>query len=322
MAERHLQRLLSKLLIAGAFLALVGSSRPELPDRSPLPERRAAIRFEALKLPPNIAVSGVTVTGVWKVTADDPRLAGLSGLAVLDRDMLVAVTDSGVLIDLPKPGAGRTARFRDLIGGPGFATFKKYRDAEALLLVRDPAAPQTLGYEVAFEHRHSRFLYDRDARQVASERLPDVGWAPNTGVEAMVIDPDGPRRLMLGEAGRNLFIEDRTSLRLAPLEGATGRIADATRLPDGRILVSMREFGLLGITNRFAWLERSGNGYRLRTFGKLWLGPIDNVEGLAAEPGPDGRTIVWAVTDNDGWRRGLLIRMELDTTKAPATTGA
>jgi hypothetical protein len=46
------------------------------------------------------------------------------------------------------------------------------------------------------------------------------------------------------------------------------------------------------------------------------------VEGLAAEVGSDGRTILWAVTDNDGWRRTLLLRMTLDTTKAPAKTGA
>ena len=67
---------------------------------------------------------------------------------------------------------------------------------------------------------------------------------------------------------------------------------------------------------------RDRGGYRLQPFATLPLGPFDNVEGLAAEVGSDGRTILWAVTDNDGWRRTLLLRMTLDTTKAPAKTGA
>ena len=84
----------------------------------------------------------------------------------------------------------------------------------------------------------------------------------------------------------------------------------------------MREIGLLGLTNKLAWLERSRRGYRLRNFATLRLGPLDNVEGLAVEPGAGGRTILWAVTDNDGWRRTLLIRLELNARKAPAEAGA
>ena len=99
-------------------------------------------------------------------------------------------------------------------------------------------------------------------------------------------------------------------------------MADGVRLTDGRIVVAVREIGLAGLTNRLAWLERTRAGYRLRNFAALPLGPADNIDGLAAEVGPDGGTILWAVTDNDGWRRTALLRLTLDTAKAPTEAGA
>ena len=40
------------------------------------------------------------------------------------------------------------------------------------------------------------------------------------------------------------------------------------------------------------------------------------------EPLADGRTRLLAITDSDGWRRTVLLRMTLYTTKAPAEAGA
>jgi hypothetical protein len=320
MAERRLQPRFSKWLIVGAFLMVAGDSRPELPDREPMPERVAIVQFEPLSLGRNIA-PGVTLTGAWRLHSAEPRFAGLSGLALSGTGALFAVTDSGVLVDLPKPGARAFARFRDLLGGPGYATFKKYRDAEALRIPIDPKAPDMMGFEVSFEHRHSLYGYSSDGWRVWSERLPDAGWKANRGAEAMVFDPSGPWRLLLGEEGRNLLVQTHGRTTIRPLTGATGGITEATRLPDGRMVATVREIGLLGLTNRLAWLERSGAGYRLRNFATLSLGPLDNVEGLAAEPRPDGGTILWAVTDNDGWRRTLLLKLEFEAV-APATAPA
>ena len=74
-------------------------------------------------------------------------------------------------------------------------------------------------------------------------------------------------------------------LKQLPLSSATGGVADAVRLPDGRILVAVREIGLTGLTNKLAWLARTRGGYRLRNFATLPLGAFDNVEGLAQPRG-------------------------------------
>lgn len=317
MAEWRLQRLFSKLLIAGAFLLLGSDVRGEWPDRVPRPPRLASLAFEPLKLPREVG-GGIRLTGAWRLQADDDRVFGLSGLAVLPSGRLQALTDSGVLVTFDPPGGARRASVSELPAGPGYPTFKRFRDSEALQV--EPNGDRL----IAFENQHSLWRYPAagGARQVRIA-LPSTGWKKNTGIEAIVRERPGGALLLLQEGGRQLFRYSGSPIsRSLPLEGATGGVADAVLLPDGRIIVAVREIDLLGLTDRLAWLERSGTGYRLRNVATLPLGPVDNVEGLATELLPNGRTRLWAVTDNDGWRRTLLLQMELDTTKAPATTGA
>ncbi len=319
MPEWRLQRLFSKLLIAGAFLLVGSDSRTEWPDRVPQPERVARLTLEPLELRGE-AGGQVTITDAWTLTADDVRVMGLSALAVLPDRRLQALSDSGALVTFARPGSGASpAAVSDLPDGPGYPTFKKYRDSEAMIV-----DPDGRGRLVAFESRHSLWRFNSNA---GAKRLPVVlpsaRWSRNKGIEAMVEERSGGALLLLHEGGRfALRVGDSSRPEQVPLAGATGGIADAVRLPNGRIVVAVREIGLLGLTNKLAWLERLGRGYRLRNFATLPLGPFDNVEGLAAEREPDGRTILWAVTDNDGWRRTLLLRMTLDTTKAPARAGA
>ncbi|MCW3797949.1 esterase-like activity of phytase family protein [Sphingomonas sp. BN140010] len=303
--ERGVKRTFSLLarlcLICLCFLVLARDVREQAPDRVPEAARLAGIRFQPLAL---TGGSGgeVRLVGAWKVSADDPRLAGLSALAVQPGGLL-ALADSGWLVDLPRPGAGAVARFRDLPAGPGPGTFKKNRDSEALAATGD-------GWWVTFEYRHSLWRFTPDwgsGRQLASLRR--FHWPVNMGVEAIVRTADG-RWLLLPENGRYVLEATGTGLRRRTITGATGGIADATRLPDGRVVVAVREIGW-GIANRLAWLEAAGADFRLRPFARLPLGWLDNVEGLAAEPLPGGRTRLWAITDNDGWRRTLLLELEV-----------
>ncbi|WP_344705379.1 esterase-like activity of phytase family protein [Sphingomonas swuensis] len=309
-----MQSLLSKLLIALAFSLLAADSRSGWPDRVPSPAGVAAVRYspaggEARDGP-------VRITGIWRVEAADGRFAGLSALVAVPGRRLQALTDSGVLVDLPRPGEGNTARLSDLPAGPGYPTFKRYRDSEAMLLDRNGG-----GRWVSFENRHGLWRFEADGRGREVMSLRGRGWTANGGIEAMVEDPADGALLLIPE-DRRVVVRMKNGVGEVPLGGATGGIADAVRLPDGRMVVAVREIGLLGIRNRLAWLRRGGLGYRLTPFATLPLGPLDNVEGLAADPGSLGGTRIWAVTDNDGWRRTLLLRMELDTTKAPAKAGA
>src|SRR5690606_15457194 len=111
---------------------------------------------------------------------------GISALAS-DRGRLLALTDSGTLVRLPRPGQGNRASLRDLPSGPGNPGFKRNRDSEAL--ARDPAGR---GWWVAFEQWHQLWLFDAGFDRVLG-RI-DLGrgrWRANRGVEAMAADPAG-----------------------------------------------------------------------------------------------------------------------------------
>jgi hypothetical protein len=315
-AEWRWQPLFIKLLILCAFLLLGSDSRLQLPDRKPRPDRVAALRLEPLRLAP-ITGQAITVTDAWQLSADDRRIAGLSALAVLPDGRLQALSDSGVLVTFAGRGGTSRALVSELGDGPGYPTFKKYRDAEAMVVDADGGRRF-----VTFEYQHSLWRFTEEGRgKRVPVQLPSARWKKNSGIEAMVGGAaDG--LLLFHEGGRELFrIAASATLSRLPLAGATGAPADAARLPDGRVMVAIREIGPLGLSNRLAWLERAQRGYRLRNFAILPLGQLDNVEGLAAEPMAGGGTRLWAITDNDGWRRTLLLRMELDP-PASAEVGA
>ncbi|GAA4032360.1 hypothetical protein GCM10022281_10020 [Sphingomonas rosea] len=301
---QHLFRLL-RLPAALATLLMVailhGDGIDSSPDRVPAPPSMAAIHYTPIPLPALGGPTGWRVTGAWKVSGTEPRLAGLSGLLIGDSGHLLAISDSGVLVTLPKPGSKGPGRFADLPDGPGVPTFRRFRDSEAI-------ARQGAQTWVTFENRHSLWIYGGGPpRRLA---LPAQGWKRNAGVEAMVFTRAG--LLMLPEESDSALLY-RGGRRFASLSlaGRTGGIADATRLPDGRVIVAVREVTALGLRNRLALLERDGAGLRLRRIARLSLGPFDNVEGLAAERLADGATRLWAVTDNDGWRRTLLLRIDI-----------
>jgi hypothetical protein len=311
-AERRLQhsfRLVMALcLILLIFLPLRGDIRDEGPDRVPGPEREAKVRYEPLSLDRG-TIGPLKLAGAWRVEIDEPRAFGLSALAVTSTGLL-ALTDSGVLIELPRPGTARVARLRELPDGPGWPTYRRFRDSESLAF--DSARN---GWWVGFENRHSLWFYDRQFRRALTSRWLTFNWPLNKGLEGLTLNRGEP--LLLPESGQLVLQMTSRGLRRMPLTGARGNIADALQLPNGRTIVSQRQIGLSGITNRLGWLERTKVGYQVRSFATLPLGPLDNVEGLAAERLPSGTTRVWAVTDNDGWRRTVLLAFDLPKQQKP-----
>ena len=312
-AERRWQPLfIFKLLISLGFTLIAtallrGDRRDDFPDRVPAPPRAMVVKATPLHLgwqaPP-----GWRLTGSWTLAGPDPRFAGLSALRLLPDGRLLALTDSAVLVAIPRPGEGERAVLRDLPDGPGYPTFRRFRDSEAMLVHGGRLL-------VAYENRHSLWSYGGDGNTHGA--LPGERWKRNAGVEAMVMLRDG-LLLLPEESDKALLLGPTGDRQWLKLQGRTGGIADAAALPDGRVVVAVREITWRGIRNRLALLGRSQDGLHLRTVATLPLGPVDNVEGLAAEPLPGGRIRLWAVTDNDGWRRTILLRLELDTPKAPA----
>lgn len=291
-AERRLQPSFRKSLIFSGLLAssiLAAHAHFDVPtSRQPRAPALAAVRYQVDRTFRG-SVGKFRVAGSWIVSVDDPRFGGVSGLA-LDGDRLLAVTDSGVVVRLPKPGAGSSAEIRDLPDGPGDPRFKRNRDGEAL--AADPAGR---GWWVAFENRHSLWLYDRGFRRALRRvDLGRLGLRANRGVEGLV-----------GSGGNRLFLF-REWGGLLPV--GTG-VSDAAFGPDGALWLTTRSFGLNGVVNR---LGRYAEG-RVIDAVVLPLGPLDNVEGIAAEASGSGEIRLWLITDNDfsATRPTRLIALEM-----------
>lgn len=290
-------------LVIGARYAMSG-----LPDRTPRAEAVTAVIFTPVRLGADGASLGIAA---WRIESREPRLGGLSALAV-DGGELVALSDSGVVVRMPRPGsATSSASFRDLPGGPGQPNRKSRRDSEALARLADG------DWLVAFENRDQIWRYDaafRSGRRVVL--FSDQGWPTNRGIEAMALDRDGG--LLVIPEGRGLLVAVGDRVETRPLASGGWAASDAARLPDGRIMLLLRRITVSGFRNAIGELVRGKAGWRIAVRAELPLGPLDNAEGLAAEPLPAGGTRLWIVTDNDfaGYRRTLLLAVDLPAHRA------
>jgi len=234
------------------------------PSRWPGPDRTVSGRA--------IEVEVGAELRAWRLSAPDRRFGGLSALAV-ERGELIALTASGVVVRFAPPGAGQQLRItlHDLPGGPGNPLRKSARDSEALL-----ADPAGRGWWVGFENRHSLWLFDRTLGRVLAQRRLDVDWSSNRGAEAIVA----------GDAGVMVLPENGGAVVGGAMTAPAGT-ADATRLADGRLVLLIRRPGLSGFDNQL-WIG-AGAGKPARRIA-LDVGALDNMEGIAAAPLPNGGT--------------------------------
>ncbi len=282
-----MSKLFSGLAVAIPIFAWAAWLKAQ-PSRWPGPDRTVEGRAD-------IVAAGGGMKA-WQLTAPDRRFGGLSALAV-DRGELLALTDSGVAVRFAPPRSGELVRFalHDLPGGPGSRLRKARRDSESLLADRDAR-----GWWVGFETRHSLWLFDPHFTRVLATRWLDVDWPANRGGEALVGGAKG-EVMVLPEGG-------------GPAAGgkfdAPASTSDATRLSDGRQVLLLRRPSLSGFDNRL-WIS-AGAGKPARRIA-LNLGALDNMEGIAAAPRPDGGTRLWIVSDDNfrPWMRTLLVALDL-----------
>ncbi len=290
--EWRLQPMFSKSsLVSSLALALpifvVAQWHEGQPSRWPGPDRVVSGRAVSVAVSPELRA--------WRLSAPDPRFGGLSALGI-ERGELVALTDSGVVVRFAPPGTGEHLQIalQDLPDGPGSPLRKSGRDSESLLADRGGR-----GWWVGFENRHSLWLFDREFGRVLAKRVLDVNWRANRGGEALVEGATGV--MVLPEGGGVAVGGDM----VAPAWNS-----DATRLRDGRLVLLIRRPGLGGFDNQ-VWIA-SGAGKPARRIA-LDLGMLDNMEGIAAAPLPDGGTRLWIVSDDNfrPWMRTLLLALDL-----------
>lgn len=270
----------------------------------------------------------VELTGVWHLTSQNDDFGSYSALLALDDGQFWAASDTGRLLRFPMPGhegpmaierfAGRTVLKKELI------------DIESL--TREPDTGRIwIGYEGTNSiERMEGDLTDGKLVKPAGMR----GWSSNSGPEAMVRLKNG-HFIVISEGRESYWDSDYPALlfegdpinapgvrnfSFEPPEGY--RPVDMAQMPDGRVLILVREF-VLGAPPTFnvklvaadpAEIE-ANTVWRGREVASISSPELeDNYEGLAILPREDGTLDLWLISDdnNTTFQRTLLLKLNWD----------
>jgi len=260
--------------------------------------------------------------GLW-LRSSDPRFGGLSDLRIgEDGARLIAVSDCG---------RGFTAALRydaagDLVGlgsphlvdlaGPGGRALERSEiDAEALAL------DESGGLLVGFEGKPRIWRYaDRPAFGgiPVPQPVPLLDACPATrGLETIASLGDGRLLLVCEGQGRDpgscpawIGAGDAWVERAYPLDASATGLGEAFHptsaavLPDGDVLVLERRFPPIGARLvRLSRADLDGTAHALSPRVVAVLEPpvtLDNFEGLSVRTGPEGETLVYLLSDDNG----------------------
>lgn len=325
---RTARRLLAGLLL---IAVLPVSFLREAPPPSDYTQR---IAITPVPLPPAAAskphLGAFRLEGVWRITSRNPMFGSYSTLTRLSDGRFLAVSDSGYALRFSAPGeTRRPVRIDDL--GVRTSRLKKERDAEAAAY--DPATGRIW---IGWEGANAITRFSPDLGREASSRPPAMQrWSANSGAEAMARLADG-RFLVLAEGFTGMFEDREHPGLLFPgdptgsgrpirfrLKGAADfSPTDVAQLPDGRLLVLMRRavwpmpfrfVGRIELADPAA--IRPGATMTARTVAYLSSSlPVDNFEGIVAEPRADGKVTVWLISDDNNavTQRTLLWKLTVD----------
>ena len=274
-------------------------------------------------------VGRLTFMGGVHLTSPDPAFGGFSALAV-QGDRVTLLSDGGNVVRFRLASDGRVsdARFGNLPAGPGTGWRKTDRDSESLAI-----DSQTGTAWIGFERDNSIWRFSQGFERAEAQVRPAAmrRWWRNGGAETLVRRRDGSfvaieEEDSRGDGTRALLVWPRDptaqpdaamQLRYRPPAGYDP--ADATELPDGRLLVLNRWWGPpLHFAAVLTVIERSAlrpcavvSGTSIARLTEPLT--LDNYEGVAATV-EAGRTIVWLVSDDNRtpFERTLVMKFRLD----------
>lgn len=244
------------------------------------------------------------------------------------RQGLRLISDTGAVLDLPFPnGQNVTARLSELPKGCGNHWSKAEHDAEAT--TRDP---QTGRWWVTLERLNLICRVDAHGHVTSIARAAMASWTTPLGAESMVRLADG-RFLILAEGAPDstsvampLLIYDRDPIdpkaqlkRLSFAAPPGFRPADATQLPDGRILILLRDFEapitwrtrLVVVSQDQLVAGATVSGQEIARLEAPML--TDNFEAVAVTQ-EKRRTIIWLASDDNFWplQQSYLLKFALE----------
>lgn len=310
------------------ILLVIAGLTPLTWVRSPPPIRDDNQRISVRQIDAAGAVTGdMTLDAAWHLRSTNRYFGSYSALVLLDDGQFLAASDRGRILQfaIPVDDGPQSARIGGFAGRDPFK--KQLTDLEAL--VRDS---ETGRFWAGFEGTNTIERLEKDFRFSVKVRPKEMqGWSSNSGPEAMTRLGDG-RFLVISEGteswgdtgfpalifpGDPVLGADPLAFRFEPPSGF--RPVDMTVLPDGRVLVLVRQFRL-GIPPTFHVKlvladpaeiaeEESWSGETVATITDPRL--ADNYEGVAVAKNVDGSLAVWLISDDNNatLQRTLLVKL-------------
>lgn len=315
---------------------------PSVPEFSQITTEQVPLNLEDRS---RVKVGKLTYLGGLRLKSTDTRLGGLSSLVVsADGSRLLAVSDCGLWVGASlNYTQGRLTGVEDLIISPLLDTKGKslaYCDGDkaagdAESLTELPG----IGYVVGFENNHRLMIYNvtmddfMTGKPARSLPLPvDVineirALKANNGIESLTTLRDHKTIIAIAEdnpKGGDLvpgwIIGETQIARFSYVASDGFRASDMTTLPDGDLLILERRLTLLqGLGARIKRVRQEDlqNGKIVHGEEVAMLSYpfyIDNMEGISARLGPDGRPIIYLLSDDNYFplQRTILMMFRLD----------
>ncbi len=264
----------------------------------------------------------------WSLKGDHHQFGGLSALRMLPKEDgtydLLSISDNGLWLraefdpEGAEPFKGATLTWQRPL--PEYSSEKQ--DSESIVVLED-------GYLIGVEQLHRIMKVSEPGKPAVRSPLTDhIDFreaGSNGGLEAMTMLQDG-RVLAFLENGRTregyyksyLLSEDKGEL-LYLKSPDDFRPTDATTLPNGDVIVITRYYSFLhGVAVRLYRVSsqdiRAGNLMEGELLAEMRRPiTVDNMEGVDAVTTPDGRTLVFMLSDDNqsSRQRTLLMMFEL-----------
>lgn len=276
-------------------------------------------------------LGGLTFLGGVALTSADPAFGGFSAIMVVG-DRITLLSDGGNIarFRLGTDWRIRTPSFAELPAGPRTGWTKRDRDSESM--TRDPQTGRIwVGFEAFPQIWRYAANFGRAERGVAPAAMR--GWRLNGGAESLVRMADGrfvaiaeSRTRQEGKGDRvgllwsgDPTVNPRPAFRFVYRPTPGYDPADVTQLPDGRLIVLERAFGLpFDWSSRLALIEHDAIRPGARITGRLiaqLASPLisENFEGVAATREAEA-TMLWLISDDNQLflQRTLLLKFRLE----------
>lgn len=321
------------------LLLLVGGPRSAL--LVPVVSERVVMTSTPVLLqadqPARTRAGSLTLVGGWKLEAPHSRQFGGWSALRIEGDRFTVIGDYGSVLRFRLTSFGRAteARIDPLPQGCGRQDDKRERDSESLSTAPDG---WWIGYE--FDNRLCKVTPDFHRAIAVVRPRQMVDWRTKYGAETTLRLADG-RLMVIAERGRSdsgprpllLFGGDPADPRTPVVERryvppAGFSPTDAAQLPDGRLLILNRRFGLSTLFTTMLIvvdLARLDQDSPISGIPIAQLAPPtihDNFEGLEVTV-EGGQPVIWMIADDNfmSWQASYLLKFTIDNRRPSASNG-